>query len=101
MEEPTSAVEERIKGSMRFGANMPMLSRQGFIDLGAKEYLRDLEVGYMYLGRVIERYGVWSELGSMPRSVLPEGGRGINGEDEQREEVEYKEKAAMRAVDEG
>jgi hypothetical protein len=70
---PTSAVEERIKESMRFSANMPMLSRQGFIDLSALEYLRDPEAGYGHLKRGVEVLGIWKELGiPMPRSVLPE-----------------------------
>jgi hypothetical protein len=70
---PTSAVEERIKESMRFSANMPMLSRQGFIDLSALEYLRDPEAGYRHLKHGVEVLGIWKELGiPMPRSVLPE-----------------------------
>jgi hypothetical protein len=70
---PTSAVEERIKESMRFSANMPMLSRQGFIDLSALEYLRDPEAGYKHLRHGVEVLGIWKELGvPMPRSVLPE-----------------------------
>jgi hypothetical protein len=70
---PTSAVEERIKESIRFSANMPMLSRQGFIDLSALEYLRDPGAGYKYLRHGVEVLGIWKELGiPMPRSVLPE-----------------------------
>jgi hypothetical protein len=70
---PTSAVEERIKESMRFSANMPMLSRQGFIDLSALEYLRDPEAGHRHLKHGVEVLGIWKELGiPMPRSVLPE-----------------------------
>lgn len=72
LDEPSSAVEERIKDSLRFSANMPMLSRQGFIDLGAIEYLREPTKGHKYLILVITKYGIWTELGDMPRSVLPE-----------------------------
>ncbi|KAE9372991.1 hypothetical protein N431DRAFT_465307 [Stipitochalara longipes BDJ] len=70
--EPSSAVEDRVREGLRFGANMPMLSRQGFIDLAKREYLGDPEVGWVYLKRVRDEYGIWNELGEMPRSVLPE-----------------------------
>jgi hypothetical protein len=72
IDEPSSAVEERIKDSLRFSANMPMLSRQGFIDLGAIEYLRDPSKGYIYLKAVVAKYSVWTDLGEIPRNVLPE-----------------------------
>jgi hypothetical protein len=81
MEEPTSAVEERIKESMRFGANMPMLSRQGFIDLGKRDYLRDPDVGYEYLKRVVGEYEIWGELGEVPRNMLPACREGEEEED--------------------
>ncbi|MBA7581813.1 hypothetical protein ES708_23724 [subsurface metagenome] len=52
---------------------MPMLSRQGFIDLSALEYFRDPEGGYKHLRHGVEVLGVWKELGiPMPRTVLPE-----------------------------
>jgi hypothetical protein len=75
---------------MRFGANMPMLSRQGFIDLGKREYLKGPEAGYEYLGTVVQRYGVWRELGAMPKSVLPNVG-GV-------EDVKNKKKTEMREM---
>lgn len=71
LDEPSSAVEDRIKESLRFSANMPMLQRQGFIDLGAIEYLREPTRGHRCLVIVVESYGIWSELGEMPRGVLP------------------------------
>jgi hypothetical protein len=83
MEEPTSAVEEKIKESMRFGANMPMLSRQGFIDLGKREYLRDPDVGYKYLKRVVREYGIWVELGEIRRNMFPASGVGEEEEEEE------------------
>lgn len=50
-----------------------MLSRQGFIDLSALEYLRDPETGYKHLRHGVEVLGIWRELGiPMPRTVLPE-----------------------------
>ena len=69
--EPLSAVEERMREGLRFGANMPMLSRQGFIDLAKREYLKDPENGWVGLKRVRKEYGIWNELGEIPRSVLP------------------------------
>jgi len=86
MEEPTSAVEEKIKESMRFGANMLMLSRQGFIDLGKREYLRDPDVGYKYLKRVVREYGIWGELGEIRRNMLPASGAGEEEEEEEEED---------------
>jgi hypothetical protein len=72
VKKPTSAVEGRIKESMRISANMPMLSRQGFTDLGAIEYLRDPSKGHEYLKSIIKKYNIWTELGDIPRSALPE-----------------------------
>ena len=57
---------------MRFNANMPMISRQGFMDVCAIEYLRDPDSAHEYLRKAVGEYGVWKELGDMPRSVLPE-----------------------------
>ncbi|KAH6723579.1 hypothetical protein BKA61DRAFT_453736, partial [Leptodontidium sp. MPI-SDFR-AT-0119] len=71
-EEPQSAVEGKIRNSMRFNANMPMISRQGFIDVCAIEYLKDPTKAHEYLGKVVKEYSVWTELGDIPREVLPE-----------------------------
>ncbi|PVH78901.1 hypothetical protein DL98DRAFT_655779 [Cadophora sp. DSE1049] len=71
-EGPQSAVEGKIRNSMRFNANMPMISRQGFIDVCAIEYLKDPDSAYRYLGKAVREYGVWRELGEVPREVLPE-----------------------------
>jgi hypothetical protein len=62
-------------------ANMPMLSRQGFIDLGKREYLRNSDVGYTYLKRVVSEYEIWGELGEIPRSALPARGAGEANEE--------------------
>lgn len=70
--EPKSPIQERIKDSMKFGANMPMISRQGFIDLSAIEYLVDPSKAHEHLGRAVSIYGIWKDLGQMPRSVLPD-----------------------------
>ena len=48
-----------------------MLSRQGFINLGSRDYLRDASQGFVYLGRTILQYGIWSKLGPIPRNLLP------------------------------
>ncbi|RDW60030.1 hypothetical protein BP5796_11636 [Coleophoma crateriformis] len=71
-ERPASATEQRIKDSMTFSANMPMLSRQGFIDLSAMQYLKDPSKGHEELAKAVSTYGIWKDLCEMPRSVLPE-----------------------------
>jgi hypothetical protein len=71
-EEPTSAVGQRIRQSISFKPNMPMLSRQGFIDLMNIEYHKDLDQAQEYLNQAIKAYGIWNGLGAMPRDVLPE-----------------------------
>ncbi|KUJ11387.1 uncharacterized protein LY89DRAFT_739575 [Mollisia scopiformis] len=72
IDEPTSAVEKRIRQSISFKPNMPMLSRQGFIDLINIEYHKDLDKAHEGLNRAIKAYGIWKELDEMPRSVLPD-----------------------------
>lgn len=71
-DEPTSAVEMRIRKSISFKPNMPMLSRQGFIDLMNIEYHKDLDRAHEFINRAIKAYEIWSGLGEMPRDVLPE-----------------------------
>ncbi|KAE8445918.1 hypothetical protein EG329_012697 [Mollisiaceae sp. DMI_Dod_QoI] len=71
-EEPTSAVEKRIRQSISFKPNMPMLSRQGFIDLTAIEYLKDPDKAYQYLLRAIQEYRIWKGLGEPPRAIFPD-----------------------------
>ncbi|KAH7354663.1 hypothetical protein BKA65DRAFT_394945, partial [Rhexocercosporidium sp. MPI-PUGE-AT-0058] len=66
-EEPQSAVEGKIRNSLRFNANMPMISRQGFIDVCAVKYLKDPTKAHGYLGKVVKEYGIWEELGDIPR----------------------------------
>lgn len=70
--EPSSAVEKRIRKSISFKPNMPMLSRQGFIDLMNIEYHKDIDQAHEYLKRAIKAYGIWKELGEMPRDILPD-----------------------------
>lgn len=70
--EVTSAVGRRIRQSISFKPNMPLLSKQGFVDLMKIEYCKDFDLAYQYLRRAIQAYGIWTELGEMPRSVFPE-----------------------------
>ncbi|KAF8849512.1 hypothetical protein BDZ45DRAFT_680466 [Acephala macrosclerotiorum] len=76
-EEPTSAVERRIRQSISFKPNTPMLSRQGFIDLTTIEYLKDLDLAHEHLGRAVKEYGIWKELGTLPTSLLPNDSEGV------------------------
>ncbi|CAG8957252.1 hypothetical protein HYFRA_00009454 [Hymenoscyphus fraxineus] len=70
--EPKSPASLRVKEHMNFGANMPILSRQGFIDLSAIEYLVSPTKGHEYLQKAIDEYGIWKQLGKLPRSMLPD-----------------------------
>lgn len=49
-----------------------MLSRAGFIAIGAFETLANPDRAYSHLRLAMNEYGVWRELGKMPRNVLPE-----------------------------
>ncbi|RAL59120.1 hypothetical protein DID88_006766 [Monilinia fructigena] len=60
---PSPTAGERIRRSISLGANMPMLSRQGFIDVMGMELLRDPDEGHRRLGGVVRDYEVWKELG--------------------------------------
>ncbi|KAN0099025.1 hypothetical protein V8E51_014688 [Hyaloscypha variabilis] len=83
-QKPLSAVEERIKESLRFRANMPLLTRQGFIDLARREYLANPEARWVCVKRLRVDYGIWNELEEIPRSVLPAGvGNELVGEKEE------------------
>ncbi|PBP26276.1 hypothetical protein BUE80_DR002800 [Diplocarpon rosae] len=64
--------EDRARDSRRFSVNMPMISRQCFIDVCAVEYLKDPERAYGWLRNAVTAYGIWEGLGKMPRGVLPE-----------------------------
>ncbi|KAK6584731.1 hypothetical protein PZA11_002955 [Diplocarpon coronariae] len=74
VEKPHSAAlgEGPARDSRRFSANMPMISRQCFIDVCAVEYLKDPSKAYGWLRNAVTAYGVWEGLGEMPREVLPE-----------------------------
>lgn len=95
---PSPTAGERIRRSISLGANMPMLSRQGFIDVMGMELLRDPDEGHRRLGGVVRDYEVWRELGEVPRKCFLEGkveGKGGRGKrksllemSEEKEEVE-------------
>jgi len=51
---------------------MPMISRQGFIDVSALEYLGNPDRAYVCVRQAMNEYGIWRELGKMPRQMLPE-----------------------------
>lgn len=50
---------------------MPMLSLRGFIDITVVEVLGEPNIGWQRLNNVKNAYGVWPELGDIPRSMLP------------------------------
>jgi hypothetical protein len=54
------------------GGLMPMLTRQGFIDICTVEFLYDPNRGWAYAKAASRRYAIWREWGEVPRSVLPE-----------------------------
>ncbi|QSZ32881.1 hypothetical protein DSL72_002462 [Monilinia vaccinii-corymbosi] len=102
---PSPTAGERIRRSISLGANMPMLSRQGFIDVMAMELLRDPDEGHRRLGGVVRDYEVWRGLGEVPRRCFLEGkvegrkGRGKRKSllemSEEKEEVERRIMEAM------
>lgn len=65
--------EAKIKESIKFAENMPLLSRQGFIDLAAFEYLQDPATAHHYLTNAVAEMGIWKDrgLGGIPRDALP------------------------------
>jgi hypothetical protein len=54
-----------------YSPKMPMLTKQGFLDLSAIEYLVNPDKALDYLRKAVTEHGIWKELGEMPRSVLP------------------------------
>ncbi|ESZ94336.1 hypothetical protein SBOR_5280 [Sclerotinia borealis F-4128] len=70
---PSPTAGERIRRSISLGANMPMLSKQGFIDVMGMELVGDPEEGWRRLRGVVQDYGVWRGLGDVPRECFLEG----------------------------
>jgi hypothetical protein len=54
-----------------YSPKMPMLTKQGFLDLSAIEYLVNPDKALDYLRKAVTEYGIWKELGEIPRTVLP------------------------------
>jgi hypothetical protein len=71
LQETSQSGEVAIDGNLSYNPKMPMLTRQGFLDLSAIEYLVNPTKALDYLRKAIEEYGIWKELGEMPKSVLP------------------------------
>lgn len=76
---------------------MPMLSRQGFIDVMGMEMLQDPDEGHRRLEGVVRDYDIWKPLGDVPRECFLDGkieGRGKRRSllemSEEKEEVERK-----------
>jgi hypothetical protein len=53
------------------GGMMPMLSMRGFIDITVIEVLGEPTLGWQKLNNVKNEYGVWLDLGDIPRSMIP------------------------------
>ncbi|KAM0157464.1 hypothetical protein ACHAQE_005936 [Botrytis cinerea] len=94
---PSPTAGERIRRSISLGANMPMLSRQGFIDVMGMEMLQDPDEGHRRLEGVVRDYAIWKPLGDVPRECFLDGkieGRGKRRSllemSEEKEEVERK-----------
>ncbi|RKF74331.1 hypothetical protein GcM1_240115 [Golovinomyces cichoracearum] len=66
----TKAHSKKLSNSA-INEKMPLLLRQGFIDICAYDYLVDPSLAYQYLINVLQELKVWKELGDLPRSTLP------------------------------
>ncbi|RKF58048.1 hypothetical protein GcC1_185029 [Golovinomyces cichoracearum] len=66
----TKAYSKKLSNSA-INEKMPLLLRQGFIDICAYDYLKDPSLAYQYLINVLQELKVWKELGDLPRSTLP------------------------------
>lgn len=53
------------------GNQMPLLTRRGFIDSCANELLYYPNAGFSGVAKAARHYGIWRELGDMPRNVMP------------------------------
>lgn len=69
--EPKKTEENALDDSRAYNPKMPMLTKQGFLDLSAIEYLVNPDKALDYLRNALEEYKIWKELGEMPRIVLP------------------------------
>ncbi|KAM3077428.1 hypothetical protein ACMFMG_006773 [Clarireedia jacksonii] len=67
----SSEAGKRIRRSICLGANMPMLTPQGFADVNAMMLLEKPDEGCKRLRELLRAYGIWKELGEFPRYCLP------------------------------
>lgn len=51
---------------------MPMLTLRGFIDITVIETLYEPSPGWARINRIAQHYGVWRQMGDMPRSMMPD-----------------------------
>lgn len=58
-------------GSSISGNQMPLLTRRGFIDSCANEFLYYPNAGFSCVTKAARHYGIWRELGDMPRNIMP------------------------------
>ncbi|ELR09458.1 hypothetical protein GMDG_04018 [Pseudogymnoascus destructans 20631-21] len=58
-------------GSSISGNQMPLLTRRGFMDSCANEFLYYPNDGFSCVTKAARHYGIWRELGDVPRNVFP------------------------------
>lgn len=58
-------------GNSISGNQMPLLTRRGFIDIIASDFLYYPNAGFGCYTKAARHYGIWRELGDMPRNVMP------------------------------
>ncbi|KFY68401.1 hypothetical protein V496_01108 [Pseudogymnoascus sp. VKM F-4515 (FW-2607)] len=58
-------------GNSISGNQMPLLTRRGFIDICATEFLYYPNAGFSYVTKAVRHYGIWREFGDVPRNVMP------------------------------
>ena len=58
-------------GNSISGNQMPLLTRRGFIDIIASDFLYYPNAGFGCLTKAARHYQIWPELGDIPRNVMP------------------------------
>ncbi|OBT68243.1 hypothetical protein VE03_02310 [Pseudogymnoascus sp. 23342-1-I1] len=58
-------------GTSISGNQMPLLTRRGFIDICASDFLYYPNAGFSCVTKAVRHYGIWPELGDVPRNVMP------------------------------
>jgi predicted oxidoreductase len=54
------------------GGMKPMITLPGFITITTVEFLYDPSAGWNHMQLVLNQYGIWKELGRLPREMFPE-----------------------------